>query len=222
MKHIIRGLIPERIPWFAARLYDRIAQEAIESYYKPVAKEIVAAVSEGLILDIGTGPGYLPIEIAKLAPELRIEAVDLTRRMIALARGHARGAGVSSRITFHVGDGNRLNFDEASFDMVISTGALHAWKNPVQVMRECHRVLKPGKEAWIYDPARICSEQAEAFLSCRLKGMDRLAYKWGSWSTRRAEPLSPDRIRHILEQLNFIEKRIDKGQWLRIVLRKGD
>jgi ubiquinone/menaquinone biosynthesis C-methylase UbiE len=221
MMQILRHLIPERIPWFAAKLYDTIAQGAIESYYRPVAEEIVAAVSKGIILDIGTGPGCLPIEVARIAPELRIEAVDLTRRMIGFARRHAKDAGVSDRITFQVGDGNRLKFREASFDMVISTGALHAWKNPVQVMRECHRVLKPGREAWIYDPAQVVTQQTEEFLRHGLRGIDRLAYKWGSWSTRVAEPLSDDRIRSILDQLDLIEKRIEKGRRPRIILKKG-
>jgi len=222
MKQILRHLIPERIPWFAAKLYDRLASEAIQSYYRPVAAEIVAAVSRGIILDIGTGPGYLPIEIAKIAPKLRIVAIDLTKRMIEFARGHARDAGVSSRITFQVGDGNRLKFGEASFDMVISTGALHAWKNPVQVMRECHRVLKPGRVAWIYDPAHVVTEQTEEILRRGLRGIDRLAFKWGSWSTKAAEPLSDDRIRSILDQLDFIEKRVEKDRWLKITLKKGD
>ncbi len=222
MKPNLRRLIPERIPWFAANLYDRIAQEAIESYYGPVAREIVAAVSSGLILDIGTGPGFLPIEMAKIAPELKIEAVDLSRRLIELARNHASNAGVSNRITFQRGDGNRLNFGEASFDMVISTGSLHSWTNPVQVLRECHRVLKPGAEAWIYDPAHVVTKQTKERLRHELRGMDRLAYAWASWSTRTVEPLSHDRIRSILDHLDFSERRIEKARWLRIVLKKGE
>ncbi len=38
----LRSLIPERIPWFAARLYDQIARSAIETYYKGVAELVTA------------------------------------------------------------------------------------------------------------------------------------------------------------------------------------
>ncbi|MDQ7785334.1 MAG: class I SAM-dependent methyltransferase [Desulfomonilaceae bacterium] len=222
MRSLIQLLIPERIPWFAAGLYDRIAQDAVESYYKPVAEEIVAAMNRGLILDIGTGPGYLPIEIAKIAPQVTIQAVDLTGKMIRLARRGAREAGVSNRITFRVGDANKLRFGDDSFDMVISTGALHAWKHPVRVMRECLRVLKPGAEAWIYDPAHVVTKRTEEYLRHNLGRIDRIAYKWASWSTRGTEPLTGDRIRSILERLDCMETRVEKGRWLKIILRKHD
>jgi ubiquinone/menaquinone biosynthesis C-methylase UbiE len=50
-----------------------------------------------------------------------------------------------------------LEFADSSFDMVISTGMLHSLKEPVAVLQEIHRVLKAGREAWIFDPARVAS-----------------------------------------------------------------
>jgi hypothetical protein len=60
---LIRALIPERIPWFGAALYDHIARTAVATYYAEVAKRVIANIRDGLVLDIGTGPGYLPIKI---------------------------------------------------------------------------------------------------------------------------------------------------------------
>ncbi|MCK4985798.1 MAG: methyltransferase domain-containing protein, partial [Desulfobacterales bacterium] len=51
----------------------------------------------------------------------------------------------------------RLRFDDEVFDMVISTGMLHSLKEPVAVLQEIHRVLKAGREAWIFDPAKVAS-----------------------------------------------------------------
>ena len=42
--------------------------------------------------------------------------------------------------------------------MVISTGMLHSLKDPVKVLKEIHRVLKEGGQAWIYDPAKVASD----------------------------------------------------------------
>ena len=154
-----RLLVSERIPWYAVRLYDSIAARAVESYYRPFAARVVACTDRGRILDVGTGPGYLPVEIALVAPDLSIDAIDLTRRMVRIARAHAEAAGVADRIAFEVGNGKRLPYADNLFDMVISTGALHSWKDPVQVMRECVRVLKPGREAWICDPAQVVTDE---------------------------------------------------------------
>jgi hypothetical protein len=42
--------------------------------------------------------------------------------------------------------------------MVISTGMLHSLKEPVKVLQEIHRVLKEGRQAWIFDPAKVASK----------------------------------------------------------------
>jgi len=127
----------------------------IESYYSQVADEIVSNIKTGLILDLGTGPGYLPIEIVKRAPDIKIVGVDLSRKLTQMAKAHAAEAGLSHQLSFEVGNSARLRFDDASFDMVISTGMLHSLKNPVTVLIEIYRVLKKGGEAWIYDPANV-------------------------------------------------------------------
>ena len=130
----------------------------IESYYRPVAAEIVAHLNEGTILDLGSGPGYLPIEIAKRSPAIKIIGVDLSRKLVEIARSNAATAGLTDRLTFQTGNAGRLEFTDSSFDMVISTGMLHALKDPVAVLREIHRVLKVDREAWIFDPARVASK----------------------------------------------------------------
>ena len=145
----------ERIPGVLASSYAKASRMVIEGYYSKVADEIVSNIRQGVMLDLGTGPGFLPVEIVKRAPELSITGVDLSRRLIQMARGHARSAGLSHHITFEVGNSARLRFADASFDMVISTGMLHSLKNPVAVLSEINRVLKKNADAWIYDPANV-------------------------------------------------------------------
>ena len=127
----------------------------IGEYYGQVAEEVVSVFKSGLILDLGTGPGYLPIEIVKRAPDINIIGVDLSRKLIQMAQANAANAGLSDQLRFEVGNSARLHFDNESFDMLISTGMLHSLKNPVAVLKEIYRVLKNGAEAWIYDPANV-------------------------------------------------------------------
>jgi ubiquinone/menaquinone biosynthesis C-methylase UbiE len=65
---------------------------------------------------------------------------------------------VEDRVRFEIGDACRLRQGDATYDMVISTGMIHVLKDPVRALREGCRVLKPGGWAWIYDPARVCSQ----------------------------------------------------------------
>ena len=145
----------ERIPGVLASSYEKATRMVIEAYYGQVAEEIVSNIKSGLILDLGTGPGYLPVEIVRRAPNINIVGVDLSRKLIQMARINAAKAGLSHQLSFQVGNSAGLHFDTASFDMVISTGMLHSLKNPVAVLKEIYRVLKIGGEAWIYDPANV-------------------------------------------------------------------
>ena len=127
------------------------------TYYAPLAAEIASQLKSGRILDLGTGPGFLPIEIAGRSSRLWIDAIDLTPKLIRMAEHHAAKAGVDRRVNFEVGNASRLRWPDKTYDMVISTGMLHTLKDPLQVLKECRRVLKPGGQAWIFDPARVSS-----------------------------------------------------------------
>jgi ubiquinone/menaquinone biosynthesis C-methylase UbiE len=145
----------ERIPGVLASSYTKAAQLARSSYYCQVAEEVASAFREGTILDLGTGPGILPLEIIRQAPEIQIIGLDLSRKLIHTARFRARHVGLESNARFEVGNAANLRFNDNFFDMVISTGMLHSLKKPARVFKEIFRVLKPDGEAWIYDPARI-------------------------------------------------------------------
>ncbi len=145
----------ERIPGVLASSYEKATRMVTGQYYGPVAEEIISVFKSGLILDLGTGPGYLPIEIVKRVPDINIIGVDLSRKLIQMAQANAANAGLSDKLRFEVGNSARLHFDNESFDMLISTGMLHSLKNPVAVLKEIYRVLKNGAEAWIYDPANV-------------------------------------------------------------------
>ena len=148
----------ERIPGPMASVYEKATRMVLETYYSQVAKEIVSRLKSGVILDLGTGPGYLPIEIVKRAPSIRVDGIDLTAKLIRMAQENAMKAGVADKLHFEVGDAAELRFEHSSYDMVISTGMLHMLKDPVKVLKECYRVLKTDREVWIYDPAQVSSQ----------------------------------------------------------------
>jgi ubiquinone/menaquinone biosynthesis C-methylase UbiE len=163
-KQLKRRIIGTKMPVLLSSIYDKAARMVIDSYYIPTAEEVIAVLSQiktispetdRRILDLGTGPGYLLIEIAKRVHNFQIDGIDPLLKLIKIARKNAIRAGVGDRIHFEVGDANKLRFKENSYDMIVSTGAFHELKNPVKVLNECYRVLKLGGEVFIHDPARV-------------------------------------------------------------------
>ena len=140
-----------RFPRLAARLYDLQARITLGGMYRRVAREIASAIDSGVVLDVGTGPGRLPLELAPLAPALAITGVDLSPEMIDLAQRKARKRGLDSTISFLSGDATALPVPDASFDLVVSTLSVHHWHDQAQGLAELHRAMRPGGVTWVYD-----------------------------------------------------------------------
>ena len=139
---------PEAIPTPGAIFYNATVAKVLRKPETKIANDIVEKMGNGTVLDLGSGTGYLSIEIARRSPGLQVYGIDLSRQMVKIARRHAKGVD-NARFVF--GNAAKLPFKDSSIDLVISTGASHHWKTPRLVFDECYRVLKTGKEAWIYD-----------------------------------------------------------------------
>jgi ubiquinone/menaquinone biosynthesis C-methylase UbiE len=213
----------ERIPEPMASVYEKATRMVIESYYSQVAEEIVSKLRSGIILDLGTGPGYLPIEIVKRAPSIRIDGIDLTRGLIRIAQKNAVKAGVADKLHFEVGNAAKLRFEDGSYDMVISTGMLHMLKDPVKVLRECYRVLKSGGGVWIYDPARVSSQIDKKKWKASLTFRERFLYRLFILFSPFNPPHRYNREQAIqmIATTNFKEYQIEEGEdEIKIKLRK--
>jgi ubiquinone/menaquinone biosynthesis C-methylase UbiE len=136
----------------AARLYDRWFRPLAAGIYRRIAIDIDidAGVGRGAaVLDVGTGPGGLLVELARRRPDLTLEGVDLSREMIRLAEVNVRA--LSDRVHVRVADGARLPYPDASFDHVISTFSHHHWQSVTATVAEMVRVLRPGGRIHVYD-----------------------------------------------------------------------
>ncbi len=104
-----------------------------------------AAVEAGMqVLDIACGVGQPAIPIAdKVRPGGRVIGVDNDREMLAACRRLATIAGVDN-LELREMDMHALQFPDESFDAVTMSFALMFAKDPVRVMSEIRRVLRPG------------------------------------------------------------------------------
>ena len=119
-----------------------------------VAGALAQGVEAGDALDLGTGPGYVARQVARSRPGLRMVGLDLSLHMVERARQGAVQAGMDGRQLWPQADGHRLPFADDSFDLVISSYALHHWLDPLRIMNEIARVLKPGGRYYIGDVCR--------------------------------------------------------------------
>lgn len=108
----------------------------------------------GEAVDLGCGPGHLAIALARAAPGLRVTGIDLAEALLYEAWSRAESQGLSDRVRFRKGDVARLPFGNDDVDLVVSTLSLHHWSDPVAVLDEVARVLRPGGSFMVLDLQR--------------------------------------------------------------------
>lgn len=169
---------PGGIEGYFAVKYAQFARDtpAMRDEYRRLAAKTALMIQAGRVLEIGPGPGFVAIEIARLLPEVRVVGLDLSQTMIDIAASNAREHGVSKRVEFREGDASEMPFEEASFDFVISSGSLHHWQEPSRIFREVHRVLKPGCRALISDLRSDAQEDEILKLTAQI---DSWFMRWG-------------------------------------------
>ena len=112
------------------------------------------------VLDVGCGRGLLLLEAAQRLPSGRATGIDLWSRRdqsgnaAAATRRNAELAGVAERVQFDTGDMRHLPYADASFDVIVSSLAIHNLPTETereQAVREIARVLKPGGQVALLD-----------------------------------------------------------------------
>jgi len=68
------------ISYLSAWTYAQIGKKSsfLRNLYKSIAEEVSQRVPSGRVLDAGTGPGYLPIEICRRNTSLEITGIDIS------------------------------------------------------------------------------------------------------------------------------------------------
>ncbi len=148
--HLSHHSLPIAFRGRHASLYERVARRPLRGVYRRLAADAAAAAPpDGAVLDVGTGPGVLLAELARIRPDLRVVGIDLSADMVAAAKRSASGFG--DRVTAQLGDVTDLPFPDGSFDLVVSSFSLHHWADPAAAVPELARVLRPGGRLHIYD-----------------------------------------------------------------------
>lgn len=124
---------------------DVIKKNLADGWDQVWADELISHFPDGgdrplRVLDIGTGPGFYAIILARRGYE--VTAVDYSEGMLREAKRNA-GA-LADKIRFVRMDAQRLAFADGSFDAIVTRNLTWNLPDPAGAYREWMRVLRPG------------------------------------------------------------------------------
>jgi ubiquinone/menaquinone biosynthesis C-methylase UbiE len=144
------------LPGYAARIYDSfVKSNATRLQYLEIAKDLISKIEKGRLLDIGTGPGYLLLEIHKLNPSMELYGLDISTAMIDQASRNLAGI----KVDLQQGNIRATEYESEFFDLITCSGSLFLWDSPVEGLDEIHRILKGGRSAYLYELYRDIDEK---------------------------------------------------------------
>jgi len=150
---------PEQAKAYAAADFSQENQGFVERF-----REYFPDFHEGHVIDVGCGPGDIPIRFARAFPTCRITGIDASAPMVHLAERAVQQAGLSERIRLRC-----ERFQDTAganqADAGISNSLLHHLPNPLLFWNKLRRLVKPGSPILVMDLLRPEStEEAQAIV----------------------------------------------------------
>lgn len=127
-----------------ARNFDlerKIEPARLDAILRVMAGNDMVHHEEGKVLDLGCGTGFFTIPLAQRLP-CQFTGADRSKAMLSCARDKKEGRDLD--INWDIQEATSLNYEAESFDVVFVSNLLHHFMNPLDVIEQCAKVLKPG------------------------------------------------------------------------------
>ena len=119
-------------------------RERLTEALSPYLLKVVAARSGQRVCEIGCGGGLLSISLAEaVAPEGQVVGIDISTRLLELARDRASQAGADN-VEFVVMDAQTDRFAEEPFDLAVSQLGVMFFDEPTAAFGAIRSALRPG------------------------------------------------------------------------------
>jgi SAM-dependent methyltransferase len=107
------------------------------------------------VLEVASGSGGPALYLANRIG-CRVTGIDANESGVATAIQSAVKSNQTERVRFKVADANMpLPFEENSFDAILCIDSMNHFPDRLDVFREWHRILRPGRSAVFSDPVVI-------------------------------------------------------------------
>ncbi len=114
-------------------MYPLLIQQFVDDYN----------LNEGIAVDIGVGPGFLGLEMAKIT-NMKIVFIDISQEALDQAKETFGSLDLDNEAEFINADVQALPFEDNYANFIMSRGSIWFWKEPEKGLTEIHRILKPG------------------------------------------------------------------------------
>ena len=123
---------------------------SIRRFLQNPQKLLKPFIREGMtVLDLGCGPGFFTIEIAKLLGHLgKVIAADLQKGMLDKVIHKIKGTPFERLIEIHQCKSYKIGVDE-KVDFILAFYMIHEVQDKVNLFKELKSILKPGGQLYI-------------------------------------------------------------------------
>ncbi len=127
------------VNWMYDPFYPYIARQILEAYGR----------TSGRALEMGPYAPGISAALAKMAPDIEITIADNTPGIMPHFEDFLSKTGIKEKIRLEEADVEALPYDKETFDLIYFRGALFFTWDPVKLLSESDRVLRPGGTALI-------------------------------------------------------------------------
>lgn len=121
-----------------------------EEYRRFIAR--LAPTPDSHVLEIGSGNGAAAVYLSA-STKARVTGLDNNESGIRKATTLSKEKGFENRVDFRLGDAMRpLPFGDNTFDAVFANDTFSLIPDRANLLRQCHRVLRPGGRLLYTDP----------------------------------------------------------------------
>ncbi len=93
------------------------------------------------VLEIGPGPGYFSVKIAKFLRSGRLVLLDIQQEMLDFAKKRLKKRKIEN-VDYVLSNGSNFDFNNETFDRVFMVTVIGEIENKRKYLREIHRILK--------------------------------------------------------------------------------